>query len=67
MPPASPGGGLFSVNVVGQRVADSVLIEQRSFEQGRESGEIAVLATAQKQLTQDVVITLLQLEPRDNS
>ena len=36
--------------MVGQRIADSFLVEQRSIEQGRESREVAVFATARKQL-----------------
>ena len=65
--PVSPLGGLFCVYVVGQSVANSFIVEQRSIEQGSESGEVAVLATARKQFTQDVAVTLLYLEPPDNS
>ncbi len=45
----SPMDGLFGVNVVGQFVADPVFVKQRSVEQTRELGEIAVLVPCPKQ------------------
>ena len=66
-PLALPASGLLGVHVVGQCVADSLLVEYRSLEQGSESGEIAVLSTSPKQPSQDVSIALLEPKSPDNS